>query len=90
MTHFLVSDTNPTGHRLEDILAAIRKDVLTRCLKIADDDRAEARKVLKNNAKIITLLSKAIARAENSTNILDKAFGPSHAGHGGPPRIGEA
>ena len=37
MTRFLVSDENPAGLRLEDILHAIRMDVITRCTKIMND-----------------------------------------------------
>jgi len=84
MTRFLVSDENTEGFRLEDILNAIRKDILSRSLKIADDTRAEARHVSNNNMKILGLLAEAIALAEDSTHTLDKAFGPS----GETPRIG--
>jgi hypothetical protein len=88
MTRFLVSDENPAGLRLEDILHAIRMDVITRCTKIMNDPKDEARHVLNNNMKILTLLSEAIAFAEDSTRVLNKSFGPSHAAEGGPPRIG--
>ncbi len=80
MTHFLVTDENPKGYRLEDIMAMIRKDILTRTLKIADDHRSEARHVMNNNMKILGLLSDAIALAEDSTKVLDRAFGPSKEG----------
>jgi hypothetical protein len=86
MTHFLVTDENPEGYRLEDILMLIRKDMLTRALKIADDQRPEALHVMQNNMQILQLISEAIALAEDSTRILDKAFG--HV-KGGPPRIGK-
>ncbi len=85
MTRFLVSDENPEGFRLEGILIAIRKDILTRSLKIADDTRPEALHVSNNNMKVLSLLSDAIALAEDSTRTLDKAFGP----HGDSPRIGK-
>lgn len=88
MTRFLVSDENPAGLRLEDILHAIRMDMITRCTKIMNDPKDEARHVLNNNMKILTLLSDAITLAEDSTRVLDKAFGPSNAAKGGPPRIG--
>ena len=88
MTRFLVSDENPTGFRLEDILIAIRKDILHRCLKIADDHRAEANQVMANNMRVLDLLSEAITRAEESSRVLDKAFGPSQSANGGAPRIG--
>ena len=87
MTHFLMTDENPTGHRLEDILLMIRKDILTRAVKVADDRRIEALHVMRNNMKILDLISEAIVLAEDSTKVLDKAFG--HV-KGGPPRIGKA
>lgn len=90
MTHFLVSDSNPNGYRLEDILQAIRKDVLSRCTKITDDSRPEARAVLDNNMRILQLLTEAIHIAESSTRLLDKSFGPSQSLYGGAPRIGVA
>lgn len=89
MTHYLVSDTNPGGVKLEDILMTIRKDMIIRCEKIVDDHRIEADHVLKNNLKILNLVSEAIDLAKESTSVLDKAFGPSQAAEGGPPRIGE-
>ncbi|MDW3208209.1 MAG: histidine kinase [Alphaproteobacteria bacterium] len=88
MTHFLVSDEHPDGQRLETILRVLRKDVLIRCTKITDDVRPEAQHVLANNIKVLEHLSEAIRLAEDSTRILDKAFGPSQAAKGGPPRIG--
>jgi hypothetical protein len=88
MTHYLVSDENPEGYRLEDILIALRKDILMRCTKISDDGRAEAKHVLANNIAILEHITEAIALAEDSTTVLDKAFGPSQAAKGGPPRIG--
>lgn len=88
MTRYLVSEENPSGHRLEDILHAIRTDVITRCTLIMNDSKDEARHVLDNNMKILNLLSEAIAHAQDSTHVLDKAFGPSTAAQGGSPRIG--
>jgi hypothetical protein len=87
MTHFLVTEENPSGHRLEDILMIIRKDILTRAIKIADDRRIEALHVMKNNMRILDLLSDAIVLAEDSSRVLDKAFGA--AAKGGLPRIGK-
>jgi hypothetical protein len=88
MTHFLVTEDKPDGHRLEDILIMIRKDMLTRALKIADDVRPEALHVMNNNMEILNLLSQAIQLAEDSSRVLTKAFGAS--AKGGPPRIGKA
>lgn len=84
MTKFLVSDVNPDGYKLEDILRTIRKDILDRCQKIASDSRTEAEQVVSNNMKILNLLTEAIHLAEESTHVLTKAFGPS----GDKPRIG--
>jgi len=86
MTHFLVSDDKPDGYKLEEILMVLRKDVLTRCLKVSDDHREEALHVMQNNMKILGMLSEAIALAQNSTQVLNRAFGPSKPG--GPPRVG--
>jgi hypothetical protein len=90
MTRFLVSDENPGGYKLEDILTTLRADVLKRCTKIALDERPEAQHVIANNMEVLTHLTKAIELAKDSTRVLDKAFGPSKAGLGGPPRIGVA
>ncbi len=90
MTRFLVSDENPTGFKLEDILIAIRKDILNRCVKIADDHREEAHLVMANNMKILDLITEAATLATDSTRTLDRAFGPSMAEQGGEPRIGRA
>ena len=86
MTHFLVSDSKPDGYRLEDILSVLRADVIIRCNKISGDTRPEARQVLHNSMRVLGLISEAIQIAEDSTRILEKAFGPSIKG--GPPRIG--
>ena len=86
MTHFLVSETNPDGSKLEDILRIIRDDILARCTKISADVRPEAQQVLANNVRILGMLTDAIALAEESTHLLDKSFGPGSAD--GPPRIG--
>lgn len=85
MTHFLVTDDNPDGYKLEDMLRIIRKDIFLRTTKIMEDERSEAQIVMDNNIKILGLLSDAIATAEKSTSILQKSFGRSRAGK---PRIG--
>lgn len=85
MTHFLITDENPDGYKLEDMLRIIRKDIFLRTTKIMEDERSEAQIVMDNNIKILGLLSDAIATAEKSTSILQKSFGRSRAGK---PRIG--
>ncbi|MEM6626568.1 MAG: histidine kinase [Pseudomonadota bacterium] len=88
MTRFLQSEERPEGHKLEDILQTLRADVLKRCDRISMDRRPEAREVLDNNIQILGHLTDAIELALASTATLDKAFGKSRAGTGGPPRIG--
>ena len=85
MTQFLVTDDNPQGYKLEEILSAIRNDMMMRATKIMDDTRPEARKVLENNLRILQLLTESIGFAEDSTRLLNKSFGPHQAG---APRIG--
>ncbi len=87
MTQFLATDDNPEGHRLEDVLAMVRGDLVKRAALIVDDARPEARKVLANDVKIMAMLSESIALAEESSSVLTKAFGPSRAGK---PRIGSS
>lgn len=87
MSGFLINEENPDGYRLEDILGAIRKELMQRANKILDDRRPEATAVLNNNIKILSLLSECIALAQNSTNILEKSFGPHDSD---TPRIGVA
>ena len=87
MSGFLITDDNPDGYRLEDILIAIRKEIIQRAIKIVDDRRPEAAVVLNNNIKILSLLSETIELAESSTKTLDQSFG---AHKSDSPRIGVA
>lgn len=86
MTRFLVTDENPGGWKLEDILTVIQDDIVRRSHKIIDDHRPEARRVLHNNIEILGFLTRCIELAQNSTRAL-AALGPSRAPQG-PPRIG--
>jgi len=90
MTRFLVSEDNPAGRKLEDILLELRADVIVRAAKISDDHRPEALYVMANNMKVLEHLTAAIELSQDSTLKLDRAFGPSEADKGGPPRIGVA
>lgn len=85
MTHFLMTDDNPEGYKLEDILALIRRDIILRATKIVDDPKPQAKQVLDNNIRILGLLGECIGIAESSTKTLDKEFGPAVKGK---PRIG--
>ncbi len=75
MSGFLVTDENPDGYKLEDILGVIRNEIFQCATKIMDDKRPEAVTVINNNIKILNHLAESIALAENSTSVLDKAFG---------------
>jgi hypothetical protein len=85
MTHYLATPENPDGYKLEDILALIRQDVINRVGKIAPDTKPEAQQVLKNNIKILGLITECIDIALSSTELLNKSFGPSTRDE---PRIG--
>ena len=80
MTHLLASDDKQDGYKLEDILLILRADIIKRANEIVDDHRPEANTVLENNIKIMAKLSDCIDLAVDSTNILNKAFGPSKEG----------
>ncbi len=86
-TKFLVTDDNAEGYKLEDILMVIRNDIIQRATYIMDDKRPEATAVLNNNLKILNFLADSIELAKNSSDILNKAFGP---GGEDTPRIGKA
>ena len=82
MTKLLVSDDNPTGAKLEDVLRAVRNDIIARChLSVETHDR-DTEKVVANNMRILTLLTEGIELAEASTEILTQAYGPEQAGKG--------
>lgn len=85
-TTFLVTPDNPNGWTIEALLTEVQNDMVRRCQKIVDDKRPEARAVLQNNIEILSLLTQAIALAEDSTKIL-RRLGPHVEGQ---PRIGVA
>ncbi len=86
MTHFLATDENPDGYKLEDILSIIRQDIIKRAGLISADTRPEARHVLANNIQILKKITDCIELAEDSTRVLDRSFGHT----GDKPRIGAA
>jgi hypothetical protein len=87
MTQFLVTEENPKGYKLEEILSVVRNDILIRATKIMSDNRDEARHVLANNMRVLQLLTDSIEIAEDSSRVLERSFG-KHVD--GSPRIGEA
>lgn len=86
MSRFLVTDDNPDGYKLEDILSAIRNEIIQRATKIMEDTRPEAVHVINNNIKILNHLAESIALAEDSTAVLKKSFGQHNSDM---PRIGK-
>lgn len=87
MSRFLVTDENPEGHKLESVLSNIRNEIFQRLTLIMDDGRPEAVAVMNNNIKILDHLAESITLAENSSAVLDKAFGQHDPSM---PRIGKA
>lgn len=82
MTKLLISDENPEGAKLEDVLRAVRNDIITRCEQaVADHDR-DMEKVIANNMRILTMLTDCIELAEVSTEILVQAYGVEQAAKG--------
>ena len=70
MPKYLVSPENPGGKRTEEILSAIRAEIMVRMADYASDPRPEARAVMENNLEIAQLLTDAIHLAEANTNKL--------------------
>lgn len=82
MTKLLVSDINPNGAKLEDVLRVVRNDIIARCqASVAVHDR-DTEKVIANNVRILNLLTECIELAETSTEILVQAYGPEQAAKG--------
>ena len=82
MTKLLVSDDNPNGAKLEDVLRVVRNDIIARChLSVAVHER-ETEKVVANNMRILNLLTECIDLAETSTDILVQAYGVEQAAKG--------
>lgn len=82
MTKLLVSDDNPGGAKLEDVLRVVRNDIITRCqLSVAVHDR-DTEKVVANNMRILNLLTECIEMAEQSTQVLIQAYGVEQAAKG--------
>jgi hypothetical protein len=76
MEPYLVTETIPKAHRLDDILIILREDLLKRSRTLADSQLPEAKQVMKNNMKILDLLTQALVVAQNSNRLLNRSFGP--------------
>ncbi|WP_114394698.1 histidine kinase [Oleisolibacter albus] len=72
MTLYLVSRDNPQGLKTEEILFALRADLLERMVSYRSDPRREMKAVLANNIRILGLLTEAMVLAEENTRIIDQ------------------
>ena len=89
-TKFLLSPGQSEGLEARGRAAANSKRILRRSTLIADDTRSEARAVLRNNFRIMNLITECIETAEESARILD-SLGPARPGSrrrigAGPPK----
>lgn len=83
----LMTPDNPTGWKLEDLVAQLKVEILAKCDRIKDDSRPQAMRVMLNNASIIALLDKIRVIQRGSLALLDQ-LGPDN-GPLGAPRIGK-
>lgn len=92
MTKLLVSDDNPSGAKLEDVLRVVRNDIITRCQASVAVHDPDTEKVVANNMRILNLLTECIELAESSTQILIQAYGVEQAAKGiaRRPAVGSA
>lgn len=86
MSKILVSKDNPRGLSLEDVLSQLRHEVIGRCAQIDLDKRPEFQHVLNNNVRILEHLNAAIALASDSTQTIEKSFGPHASFYNTDPR----
>lgn len=84
----LMSPDNPTGWKLEDLLARLCREVRAKCAKIADKTETDpvALSVYRNNVKIIELLGQAEVAQRESYCLLHHEKG-ANKGPTGKPRI---
>ncbi|RWX72570.1 hypothetical protein [Mesorhizobium sp. M2A.F.Ca.ET.039.01.1.1] len=87
MKPILMSRENPDGHKLEELLPAIRLEIEGKNLKIMNDQRDAAQTLLANNKRIIRLLAEAEELQRASLQKLAE-IGPDQ-GPRGKPRVGE-
>ncbi|MCJ2051705.1 hypothetical protein [Methylobacterium sp. J-070] len=85
-TPVLMSAANPTGWKLEELLAQIAQDLRAKNDRLEGDTSSAARAVRVNNLGIIDCLALAEVRQRDSLRRLD-ALRPD-PGPAGPPRIG--
>lgn len=86
MKPILMSADNPSGHKLEDLLQAVRLDIEGKNLRLAADSRYSAQIVLRNNKRIMELLREAEGVQLETMAELAR-LGPDQ-GPTGKPRLG--
>lgn len=82
----LMSQGNPNGHKLEDLLAQVADEITAKCNRIQGDGSAIAQDVLRNNRDIIVRLHECRRLQEHSLARLSEK-GPDQ-GPLGKPRVG--
>lgn len=86
MKPILMSAANPDGHKLEDLLAAVRAEIDAKSKRLSQDPRPEAQMIIKSNARINGMLLAAEGVQRNTMRELDR-LGPDK-GPRGPSRLG--
>lgn len=76
MEPYLVAETIPKVHRLDEILILLRELVLKRSQALADNHLPEAKHVMRNSMMVLKLLTEAIELTRESNKLLDRSFGP--------------
>lgn len=76
MEPYLVAETIPKIHRLDEILIVLRELILKRSHALADNRLPEAKHVMRNNMKVLKSLTEAIELTQESNKLLDRSFGP--------------
>ncbi|QSY98644.1 hypothetical protein J2J97_31740 (plasmid) [Rhizobium bangladeshense] len=82
----LMSAENPTGWKLEDLLAQLRDEIVAKTNKIRDDDRPVAQLVTQNNRTILQYLT-AAENLQRDSIVALAAVAPD-PGPTGRPRVG--
>jgi hypothetical protein len=85
-TKVLMSNTNPTGWKLEELLPQICAELREKCARIEGDPNPVAQTVLAHNHDIIRMLTQATVKQRHSMEVLD-TIGPDQ-GPLGKARIG--
>jgi hypothetical protein len=86
MTKILMSASNLTGHKLEELIPQLIADLNEKCGRIAGDKSPAAQRVYRNNTGIISLLEQAQRIQLDTVRALDEVG--LDQGPAGKPRIG--